>query len=623
MFPLPPTSETGFLNTGPDAHYIGVSACAGCHPDKHQSYLLTAHSQALADLDPSAEPPDGAFEHRPSGRSYRVYRQDGQLRHEEVLRTPDGKEMARIDLPMRYRIGSGSFTRTYLVEIDGFLHQSPITWYAQKNKWAMSPGYDQEQHPGFERSAGVVCLVCHSGRAEAVGASFHRIFLHEKAIGCESCHGPGSLHQEWQRRKKHVAGTKDPTIVHPDRLSRSLQEAICAVCHPSGSATVRVRGRGLTDFRPGMPLTDYRTDYSLDTGSAQMTVVGHMEQLQRSACYQKRADLTCFTCHDPHLRHKPKDPSAFYRQKCLNCHTAEACGLGQAQQLKQDATDNCVACHMPRGDTELPHIAFTHHRIGRHGQPPPAGGPVPELVPCGDVSHLPPLDRQRNLGMAYLLAAQNPANAEHSVIFWQRARDLLEAVHAAGLRDAEMAAALVEIWRDADRARARVYAREVVEAKDAPAEARVRALYFLGVWANQDRKFKDAVAPLEEAVLLRRYAEDWRICSACRTWSRTSRSRRSTRCSRPWPFAPIARAAMRRSRSCIARWATASTPTSTWRRRAGSNNVARTDAKREKDFRSLRDFGSLTLAVPMLRRAMDYNRMGRERIISRTRGIKP
>lgn len=122
-FPVPAYSPTPYLNTGPDARYIGSAACAGCHQNNHKSYLLTAHSKALVDVNPADEPPDGAFEHKLSGRSYRVYRKDRQLWHEEVLRTAEGEEVARVDLPVRYRVGSGHFTRTYLAEVDGFLHE--------------------------------------------------------------------------------------------------------------------------------------------------------------------------------------------------------------------------------------------------------------------------------------------------------------------------------------------------------------------------------------------------------------------------------------------------------------------------------------------------------------------
>ncbi len=511
-FPLPPYSESHFLNTGPEAQYIGSAACAGCHRQNHASYLLTAHSRALADVDPAAEPPDGSFEHQLSGRSYRVYRQGGRLRHQEILRTAEGQEIARVDLPVRYLVGSGHFSRTYLVEVDGFLHESPITWYAAKNKWGMSPGYDTPVPASFERPVGLDCLACHAGRAETVGDTFHRVTFQEKAIGCENCHGPGALHQEFHRAGKHVPDGDDRTIVHPGKLSRPLQEAICAACHLSGPATVEVRGRKAGDFRPGMPLTDYRIPYRLQGGNAEMTVVGHVEQLRQSACYQKSDNLTCVTCHDPHQREAPKDKTAFYRQKCLNCHDSHPCGLGEAERRKKEPADNCVACHMPRGDTEIPHIAFTHHRIGRHtARPPAVPGRIPDLVPAYDDSHLPALDRRRNLGLAYLKAAMTGAYPPYATTFLARARNELEAVHAAGLPDAETSLGLAEIYWTGDTARGREYAREALEAKGTAADVRALALTVLAGCDMQDHNYRLALDSLEELVLLRRLSDDWRL----------------------------------------------------------------------------------------------------------------
>ncbi len=403
----PPYSESRYLNTGPDAQYIGIAACAECHEREHRSYRLTAHSKALADLDPSAEPPDAAFEHKPSGRSYRVYRKDGQLRHQEVVRTAEGKEIAQIDLPIRYLIGSGNFTRSYLVEVDGFLHESPITWYTTKQQWGLSPGYDSPHHASFERAVDLACLACHAGRAVAVDGSVHRMAFHEQAIGCENCHGPGSLHQDRRRTGPVPTDEDDLTIVHPGKLSRPLLEAICAACHLNGPADVPLRGRPFTAFQPGRPLSDFRIHYRLEGGNEQMTVVGHVAQLRSSACYQQSPALTCVACHDPHQRAAPKDSVAYYRQKCLSCHATHGCRLEPAERLKKDATDNCAGCHMPRGSTEIPHVAFTHHRIGRHSAPRSVVDRIPDLV-AEDDAGLAPLDRQRGLGLAHLEAAQRP-----------------------------------------------------------------------------------------------------------------------------------------------------------------------------------------------------------------------
>src|SRR5262249_50250680 len=161
----------------------------------------------------------GGYEHAATGRTYRVYRQGGELRHEELLRTAEGKEMARIDLPVHYVFGSGHFARGYLVEVDGYLHESPITWYSKKKKWDMSPGYDLPYHASFERNIGGGCLHCHVGRAEENSDNV-RVKIHEMAIGCESCHGPGAMHAAARQREKPVAGEEDLTIVNPGRLSR-------------------------------------------------------------------------------------------------------------------------------------------------------------------------------------------------------------------------------------------------------------------------------------------------------------------------------------------------------------------------------------------------------------------
>jgi hypothetical protein len=523
-FPVPPYSESRFLNTGPDARYTGTAACAGCHENNHRSFLLTAHSQSLVEVDPSTEPPDGSFDHTLSGRSYRVYRKDNRLRHEEVLRTADGREVTRVDVPVRYRIGSGHFCRSYLVELDGFLHESPITWYSSRKQWDMSPGYDFPKHWGFDRPVLAGCVACHAGRSEAADGTLHHITFHEQVIGCENCHGPGSLHEALRRGPGAVPAGEDATIVNPGKLSRPLLEAVCGACHLSGPATVALRGRRAGDFRPGLPLTDYRVDYRFEGGKELMTVAGHIGQLRQSACYQKSADLSCLTCHDPHAREKPKDPAAFYRQKCLGCHAVQACGLDEAARRKRDAADNCLACHMPRGDTEIPHLAFTNHRIERKPARRPADlapggallpgdafGRAPELVPVDEVPGLAPLDQRRNLGLAYYAASRNPVHARYGYdgAFRERARDLLDGVDAAGLHEPEAESALANLYWEKDHDVAVSHALRAVASPDITPEARVSALLILAGAAMQERQFETAGQRLEEVVVRQRAASDW------------------------------------------------------------------------------------------------------------------
>ncbi len=243
-----------------------------------------------------------------------------------------------------------------------------------------------------------------------------------------------------------------------------------------------------------------------------MTVVGHFEQLRQSDCYKKSADLTCITCHDPHAKEKPKDTLAFFRQKCLDCHAIQPCGLNPAERRKKDATDNCAACHMPRGDTEIPHIAFTHHRIGRHSKPLSATeNRVPDLMPIEDNALLNPLDRERNLGLAYLEASRKPQYARYAESYRKRALQHLEAVDAAKLSDAETALGIAEIFLKDNPSRSIMFAQMALEFDNVSASVRAQALMVLGYCEAQTGKNSSAIATLEELVRLRRASDDWRI----------------------------------------------------------------------------------------------------------------
>ena len=156
-FVIPPVTSSRFHNTKTAAKYVGTTTCISCHPDEYKSYLKTAHSQALSNIDVAKEPPNGEFFHEASNRHYRIYRKEGQLRHEESTLLPRGKRAILADFPMRYAIGSGRFSRSYLVKADGFFMESPVTWYSKRPGWAISPGFDG-YNSGFGRPAEIRCL---------------------------------------------------------------------------------------------------------------------------------------------------------------------------------------------------------------------------------------------------------------------------------------------------------------------------------------------------------------------------------------------------------------------------------------------------------------------------------
>lgn len=517
--PIPGIASSPFRNTSTKATYVGSSTCIECHDDAYQSYLNTMHSRAFGKVDPGKEPPDGRFFHAKSGREYRVYRRDGELRHREVIPGRKGKpDVVLADFPLAYTIGSGHHSRSYLIDVDGFLYESPVTWYASRHAWQMSPGYDRPRHFSFARPAPKGCVSCHSGRAQSIGGSLHRLRIHESRIGCESCHGPGSLHVELRLNPVEPLEGADRTIVNPRRLSRERNESLCAQCHLRGASVAFVRGRKPDDFRPGLPLRDFRIDYRLDSPGRSMKVTGHLEQMHLSRCFTESKTLTCTTCHDPHFKPDPSQRARYYRTRCLSCHETDGgCGLPEPERLAKNPQNDCVACHMPRAETDIPHFAFTHHRIGlRHStkyeEPKTPRG---RLVPIGDISHLPPLDRERCLGLANL-EYSGQTLAGDDAWYQQRAFELLREVYRGGLRDAELLSALAWLYRRRNTDRAVALAEESLRFDAALPSSRSNALALLGEIQLKRENVGKARSAFERLVTYRRQPGDWKMLAICR-----------------------------------------------------------------------------------------------------------
>ncbi len=515
-YPVLELPSSKFLNTTSAARYVGGEACRACHEDAFNAYRKTGMGRSLALLNPDHEPPDAVFDHPKSGRRYRVYRQEGRLRHQEfLLARPGVPEVVMADYAIPYVIGSGRHSRSYLLEIDGFLVESPLTWYTSQKAWGMSPGYDLPVHSGFSRPIDEGCVNCHSGNSRAIGKSLQRIEISETWISCERCHGPGSLHVDrWSNGSPAAPADDDVdvTIVNQRHLDRELSESICSQCHLRATASIIARGRAMPDFRPGLPLERFRVDYRLDEDPSSMTVVGHVEQIRLSRCYQ-RSKLTCTTCHDPHLPPQQVERANYYRDKCLDCHAEEKCTVDPSVRQQRSADNNCIVCHMPTSDTEIPHLAFTHHRIGIHSAvqtAEPVRRGTSELAALADLSAYQLVDRQRMLGLAYIQTAKEEPDAVRRNLFESRAFQQLSEAWQAGLRDVDVAATLG--WQSGRLGHDPTeFIQYSMSHPEVAGMARVNSLLVSAAWLGGRGEYAQAIAAVREVTTLRRVASDWKL----------------------------------------------------------------------------------------------------------------
>jgi hypothetical protein len=365
------------------------TSCVRCHASIVRSFARHAMGRSLAPIEGAEGPLGEGVRFEAGGLSYGIERRGGTLYHRESLLGPDGHQLASIEEPIRYALGSGTRGVSFLIERgDGYLFQSPISWYSQKQRWDLAPGYDKS-NPHFERPIAPECLTCHSNRANAVVGELNHFeppIFEGHAISCERCHGSGEEHVQ---ARGDVGPDGRPTIVNPGMLEPSLREAVCEQCHLMGETRVDRLGKTLADFRPGAPLDDVVAVFvKPGAGRDPDKSIGHVEQMHASRCYQRSAgELGCISCHDPHEEPGAAQKVAYYRVRCLACHEgSNGCSLPGPERTARRPDDSCTACHMPPAPlSDIAHTAATRHDIPRESKPagpapPSASGDDPVLV---------------------------------------------------------------------------------------------------------------------------------------------------------------------------------------------------------------------------------------------------
>ncbi len=351
----------------------GSWACAPCHREIFEKQRRSGMARSSGRVGDGFEKFDaGVF--RGPGARYRVT---------PTYEVDFGKGTFR----MEYFVGSGAVGRSYAGFVDGFLFQSPASYYSARGAWGLSPGYATKPFVDVARPVERACLQCHATGARAAAGTqnaFGDPPFAEGGVGCERCHGAG---------ESHVARTGP--IINPAKLPAARRDSVCLQCHLTGAARVARAGKGPETFRVGELLSDHLMVFVGGRGG-ERAATDHAEQLARSRCAQASGEkLWCGTCHDAHA-------GSTRQAACLDCHKPHANGGA-----------DCAGCHMPKGRSrEGEHVVYTDHTIARKP------GSVAALKELRPFAWMAPTEREwalaepaKNLGVLEKLAARADADA--------------------------------------------------------------------------------------------------------------------------------------------------------------------------------------------------------------------
>ena len=348
----------------PGAGYAGDGACAACHLAEAATQGETLMAKALRRPEDSEVLRQNRQLTFRKGRYLYEVRREGQS---EVYSVSDGQRTIVVPVLEAVGYGLGAVGQTFLLEYQGYLFESEVTYYDAIHGLDTTPGHQSTTPAFLEGALGIrlpwrdqkACLACHA--TAAVTDTKLQLDQMSPGIHCEGCHGAGAAHIEAVK-----AGRTALHIFNPGSLRPAALNDFCGSCHRTALAEKLLGVRGVQNVR----FQGYR--------------------LARSRCYSDDARMTCTACHNPH---QPAIHTASaYDSKCLACHASTRPGNVKTVHfhtiptaLQQPSTPraagdshasacpvakaNCTSCHMPKIEIPGVHFKFSDHwiRVAKEG----------------------------------------------------------------------------------------------------------------------------------------------------------------------------------------------------------------------------------------------------------------
>ncbi len=387
-----------------DAEYVGSAVCGDCHTILHGQWTASPHANMVRDPDAGSVVGDfeaGEFRlpiDSPDPLAGQVVARMFQQndRYYMALRHPERPEF--VGFPIEHVIGYQYRQEYVFQEPDGVLRRLPLQWSTERQEffpyWNLQERSDQTlpdlwaQMTSKNSAWNMYCARCHVTNLEIHERDeFHtqgRVSWQEKGIGCEACHGPGSMHVAYMESspinrlamfaRNHFEGRPVAYVANADKLPKEQAFSVCARCHgadifgahqdiyrlyePGYSRSGRIND--LSDYFQQAPLTPGRTAPTIEVWeNGRPKGIGMLfRSMIESECYQN-AEPRCYDCHNPHQNKAEAVPGILSASEtsnayCMQCHESIAAEpAAHTRHAEGQAGSFCYDCHMPKHITKL------------------------------------------------------------------------------------------------------------------------------------------------------------------------------------------------------------------------------------------------------------------------------
>ncbi len=324
-----PADRLQSLNQG----WVDEKRCAECH-EQAETFWETGHARTLlpvtdADSLNLLKQMNSFLESQGTPTSLHF--------DDETVLAVHERDGSTSQIRLDWCFGSGEHARTWvgtLTDSNGATDEVEFrwSWYHDIDGFDITPGQQKQAGSGYFGGLGLLfdapkarkCFACHTSYLPVESGKIQTSELHA-GVTCQRCHGPRQAHVE-----------SEGEVTDPFWKNATQIESIhrCAECHRRAEE---------------QPEADVHKD---NDNIARFQPVG----LVQSPCFQG-SQMTCLTCHDPHLTLKAQDSLGIWQ--CTQCHDGTEskhvlCSAGHET--------GCIDCHMPKVKMDSP-LKFTDHWI--------------------------------------------------------------------------------------------------------------------------------------------------------------------------------------------------------------------------------------------------------------------
>jgi len=332
--------------TAASAHYVGSAACQKCHTEIYERWKKTPMANVVRD---PREHPDAILPNLATNNVSPKFTKD----------------------QVAFVYGS-IWKQRYFTKIGDDYFPEPAQWDVTNKAWRpyfVPKGGDwwESFYPpdNMKRPTGPTCDGCHS-----VDYNIQTKQVTEWNVGCERCHGPGSAHVDHATRAN---------ILDPARVDAVSASDTCIQCHSQGRPlTNPIEGKYYdwpVGYHVGLNLADYWQLEDHKLGELTFTHfpdgTAHKNRMQGNDFVQSvmyRRGVTCSDCHDVHGTKNYAQLRKPASEICLDCHGPGSRNGPRETTLAEhthhkdvSAGSDCVACHMPKIEAEIPGVFVSAH----------------------------------------------------------------------------------------------------------------------------------------------------------------------------------------------------------------------------------------------------------------------